>query len=325
MATLTEMIDSLNLSEATLTALRTAEGTTFQAAANEFLSALVNKICYQVLETAKFSNQFADLKKFDIEYGATLENVFVEIPEGYDYNKDNTDPFDTPTPTVQTLYVSINKERQYRARVNKDLIKRAVLSISGMTSLVDLIVTSLGKAADIEDYAATLTMLNNTDCFAGGQVETVDLSALATDAEKYKQITATIVDTATSFTQPIASNNNLGVLNPTAEGDVLLIIRREIYNHINLDYLAGVYNLAKVDLVKRIKVVETFQYDSDDNDIDLIVCDASGFDLHTALNDNGQIYNPANRTFNIFQDRWGVFGFKRWANCKAFKFTLTSN
>ena len=63
--TLQEMITQLDLSEGTLTALATAEGQTFTAAANEFISAIVNKICYQVVETTKFVNPFAKYKKFD--------------------------------------------------------------------------------------------------------------------------------------------------------------------------------------------------------------------------------------------------------------------
>ena len=322
--TLQEMITQLDLSEGTLTALQTAEGQTFTAAANEFLSAIVNKICYQVVETTKFVNPFAKYKKFDIEYGETIENVFVEVPSGYDYNKDATDPFTKQTPSVQTLYLTINFERQYEVTVQADLIRRAVLSKAGFDKLVNTVITSLGKSADLEDYAATLKMLNNTDIMAGGAIQQLDVSALATDEDKAKAICTKMVDVSSSFKQPVSSNNNLGVLNPTLETNILLVVKRDVLNKINLDYLAGIYNLAKVDLIKNIIEVESFQYGSGDSNIDFMVLDEEGFDIHQALRDNGQIYNPKGRYFNHFSDNWKAFGFKRWANCKAFTIKWTA-
>lgn len=326
---LTDMISQLNLSTATLTALRTGEGATFQSAANEFLTALCNKICYQVVESTEFVNPFARFKKFDIEYGDTIENVFVDIPSGYDYNKNATDPFTKVTPTVHTLYAKINFERQYEVTVQADLIRRAVLTQAGLDTLVNKIITSLGKAADVEDYASMLTMLNNTEIMAGSAVGTVDVSGITGDDKKMKEVCKKIVDVASSFTMPNKANNNLQVLNPSLPKNVLLVIKRELLNSINLDYLTGVYNLSKVDLVKNIIVVETFQYNADtttgkNSNIDFMIIDESGFDIHQALRDNGMIYNPKGRYFNHFHDNWKIFGFKRWANCKAFTVKYTA-
>ena len=133
-----------------------------------------------------------------------------------------------------------------------------------------------------------------------------------------------MVDVSSSFQQPVSTNNNLGVLNPTLETNILLVVKRSVLNKINLDFLAGIYNLSKVDLIKNIIEVESFQYGSDDSDIDFMILDEDGFDIHQALRDNGQIYNPKGRYFNHFSDNWKAFGFKRWANCKAFTIKWTA-
>ena len=323
-----QLLEYLELPADTLTNLATAQGTDYQAKSTEFLDALFNKVLYQTVTSMEFTNPFKRYDGFPIQYGDTIENVFVELPKGYKFDKDASDPFTKCNPDVKTLYSSINYEMQYCTTIQDSLLRRACLSEYGMMNLIDTIIGALSKAMNIDEYKATIAMLNNANLYAAG-FQKLEYAQGATDKDKAELITKTIVNTVSSFKLPMTSNNKLGVEQNSSAGDLLLVIKYGLLNSINLDYLTGVYNLSKVDLLKNIVEVDGFQVTKDvsgtptmvGDDIDFIILDTKGFDMHTALQDGGLIYNPKGKYTNHFYNLWKIMSFKYFYNARAFKLT----
>lgn len=316
-----ELVEYLELPDTIIEDLKTAQGSQFQAVSNQFLEPLFNKVIYQAVEQMDFSNPFKKYDSYPVQFGDTIENIFVETPKGYKFNKDATDPFTKVKPTVKTLYATINYEMQYETTIEDSLLRRAVLNRYGFMNLIDSILRSLEQAATNDEYFATIGMLNNENIFAEGFQ---DVKRGTSNEETAKIITEKVVDTMSSFTLPMTSNNKLNVLHTTRDSDVLLIIKYKLLNMINLDYLSGVYNLSKVDLVKNIIVVDSFQVAGEDGslqgeDIDFMVIDTRGFDNHVALQDGGMIYNPKGKYTNHFYNLWKIISFKYFYNARAFK------
>lgn len=327
-----EIVAALGLPADIITRLQTEQGSTFTATANEFISTLINKIVYSKVDRMEFANPFKKYESFPVKYGDTIENIFTELPVGYTFDKDATDPFTKVVPSVKVLYATINYEMQYCTTIQDSLLRRAALSEYGFMNLIESILANMGTAKSVDEYSAVLNMLNNADIYANG-FETVDCSALLSDSEVYKKITQTIVDVATDFTIPCKTNNKLGVLNVTAKNNIVLVIKQSLLNHINLDYLAGVFNLSKVDLIANIIPVRNFRIVSDNSedeqnpsvagtDIDFVILDARGFDIHPALEDSGMIYNPKGKYTNHYTNSWKLISYKYFHNARAFKVTL---
>ena len=158
-----EIVALLGLPDDIIDTLQVAQGDTFSAAANQFLSALVNKICYQKLDRMSFSNPFKKFESFPVRYGDTIENIYVEIPKGYVYDKDATDPFTKSVPNVKALYATINFEMQYPATIQDVLLRRAALNEYGFMQIIEGILASLGTRKDVDEYTATINMLNNKE------------------------------------------------------------------------------------------------------------------------------------------------------------------
>ena len=53
--------------------------------ANEFLSALINRIASVRVKSATFNNAYAQLKKGYLEFGETVEEVFVQIAKAREF------------------------------------------------------------------------------------------------------------------------------------------------------------------------------------------------------------------------------------------------
>lgn len=326
-----QLVKLLGLPKSIITDLQTAQGSEFTAKANEFLSALYNKVLYQTVEAMEFTNPFKKYDGFPINYGDTIENIFVEVPSGYKFNPDATDPFTKAKPTVKALYATINYELQYETTVEDALLRRACLSEYGFMNLIDTILGRLSMGMSLDEYYATICMLNNKNIFANG-FEAVAIPTGTTPEAKAKIITETIVGAVSKFKLPLKNQNKLGVTTVTDPSNVLLIIKDTLYNSINLDYLAGVYNLSKVDLIKNIIIVDSFQTEQKDDttgtitkvgeDIDFMILDTTGFDCHTALQDGGLIYNPKGKYTNHYYNLWKIISFKYFYNARAFKLNV---
>lgn len=331
-----EVVAYLGLPQSILTEIGTAQGEEYKLKSNEFITALMNKLVYQKIEKFDFSNPFAKFDSFPVNYGDTIENVFIEKPLGYKYGTKGTDPFAGNTPSVKTLYATINYQMQYNIKIKDVEMRKAVLNEYGLTQLVSGIVNQLGNAMSIDEYSATIRMLNNPEIFANSTgakgskaFEELDVSSEASISDKYKAITQKIVDVSTDFAYPAPDNNALGVLTATPRERELLIIKQSVLNHINLDYLTGVFNLSKVDLLSRIMGVRSFKtIQTDDNgenptevgdDIDFMILDTRGFDNHVALRDSGMIYNPRELATIHYSNLWKILSFKYYYNAKAYK------
>lgn len=319
-----ELLKFMELPADTVEKLQTAQGSEYTAAANEFLDALYNKVVYQTVADATFTNPFKKYDGFPVNWGDTIENIFVEMPKGYKFNPDATNPFAKAKPSVKALYAAINYELQYKTTIEDSLLRRACLSEYGFMQIIDTILGNLQKSMSMDEYFAQLCMFNNADIYAGG-FETLSVDADA--SVRAKQVTEKIIDVVSDFKLPKDVNNKVGVLNPSRDSDILLVIKKEVYNSINLDYLTGVFNLSKVDLIKNIIVVDGFQtilttegeLVVNGTDLDFIIVDTKGMDNHVCLQDGGLIYNPEGKYTNHYYNLWKIVSFKQFYNARAFK------
>ena len=337
-----EVITLLGLPADIGTQLRTAQGDEFVPIANTFLNALVNKICYQRVESFQFSNPFKKYDGFPVEYGDTIENIFVDSVLGYKFSDGKTAPEGYESPfkragnNVISAYVSINYEMQYEVTIEYKVLKRAVLNQYGFASLADSIINAMVQRRSVDEYMATIIMLNNSSIYANG-FETLDVSDQATDAEKFGKVAKTMVKVAHDMTLPSTSNNKAGVLTVTPEERLLMVCKQELLDDINMDFLAGVFNMNKIDLIKKIVPIRSFMAvvntaDGDDltpgvlgDDIDFILIDTKGFDNHVALQDGGNIHNIRNKYVNHYDNLWKIISFRKDFQARAFKIQYTAD
>lgn len=326
----TQVLSAIGLPADTVDKLLVAQGNTYEAVSNDFLTALVNKICYQKIEHMDFDNPFKKFDSYPVNFGTTIENVFVDTPLGYQYGTDGTDPFKTHDPVVKTLYVSINYKMQYCVSIKRDFIRQCCLNNYGFMDLIKYIIQSINTRRSVDEYMATIIAMNNSDIYAKG-FEEIDVSSKTTNAEKMKEVTTTIGKVLSDMALPSIDNNKQGVLTSTKANHMLCVIKQELMQDINFDYLAGVYNLEKVELKSKFIPVRSFKCvintangdtltpSEKGDDIDFIIVDDRGFDNHIAVEDNASIYNPKQRQTNYYADLWKIISYRTDHQARAFK------
>lgn len=331
-----EVVDYLGLPKEIMEKLGVAQGEEFQAVKNQFLNEIINKICYQVVDKFGWENPFKKYDGFPVNYGDTIENIFVELPKGYEFDKDATNPFGKVKNQIKVSYATINYEMQYKITIEDALLRRAVLNEYGFMNIINAILQSMTTSKNVDEYFATLRSLNNPELYGNSNVDetdpdapvysfnTIEVSTEDTAQVVAKTVTENIVNDYTSMVLPKTTNNAMKVLTASNKENLLLIIRRDILNSINIDFLAGVFNLSKTELLTKIMTVDSFVTKDEDGttygeELAYIILDTRAFDNHVALQDGGLIYNPQGKYTNHFLNLWKIISFKRWYNAVAWK------
>ena len=130
---------------------------------------------------------------------------------------------------------------------------------------------------------------------------------------------------------PSISNNKLGVMNASSLDDLVIVAKASMITKIDFKYLAGLYNMSLTDIKAKVIEIRSFQTvvldetqtpvasSIEGEDIDFVIVDTRGIDIHETLRAEDSIYNPANRATNFFNNLWGVFAFNHAFQARAFK------
>ena len=112
---------------------------------NEFLSALVNRIGRVIITSKMYENPWSMFKKGMLEYGETIEEIFVNIAKPFEFDPAvaESNVFKREIPDVRATFHIMNYQKYYKTTVQNDQLRRAFLSWSGITDLIGKIVDSL--------------------------------------------------------------------------------------------------------------------------------------------------------------------------------------
>lgn len=348
-----EVIALAGVEKTTIEGIMSGESDTYVPAANKFITQLYNKICYQRIENFEgFTNPFLEYDSFEVKYGDTVENVYFDRAIGYKYDPAMTDPFRPQANNAHVLYVKINYQMKYVTTIYKRELQKAVLNEYGFQSIIDKMLANLTIGREVDEYLAQIAFLGTPDIYANHTGAGTELSPYAiaeiddttagfenitTPAELGHAIAKLIIREQHDMALPSTDNNAVGgVLTSTPTSKSLLVIRQKVLDCIDLDYLVGVYNLNKTDLLGRIIPIRDFKVvvntitnprtaseeitsTTAGTDMDFAILDTRGFDNHPCLNESGTITNPEALYTNHFQHKWKIFGYKQWYQAKAWK------
>lgn len=124
------------------------------AFANQFINALVNRIALVLAKSATFNNPYASLKKGYLEFGETVEEIFVQIAKVVDYTpeKGAAREFKRTLPDVKSAFHSMNWRVMYPVTIQDEDLRLALLSDYGVQDLVAKIVDSVYKGAEYDEF-----------------------------------------------------------------------------------------------------------------------------------------------------------------------------
>lgn len=313
------------------------------AFANQFINALVNRIAIVRVQSATFNNPYSILKKGYIEYGETVEDIFVSIAKAVDFNAEKAAKreFQRTIPDVRSAFHVMNWRVMYPVTIQDEDLRQAFLSIEGVQNLIAKIVDAVYTAAEYDEFLLFKYLL--IKAISHGKMYPTSIGA-GTDLSE-----AAVQFRGTSNLLPFMSNDyNEAAVKTNTPKDRQVIFMDAMFNaQFDVSVLASAFNMEKADFMGRLFLIDNWT-DFDNERFDIIRANSDGIEEVTTeelallanvkaviLDDNWfQVYDNNNKFtekyvasglyWNYFYHTWKTVSNSPFANAIVFV-TSTAN
>lgn len=224
------------------------------AMANQFINALVNRIAIVRMQSATFNNPYRILKKGYLEYGETIEDIFVGIAQAVEYSAEKAPAreFKRSLPDVRAAFFVMNFRVMYPVTIQDEDSRQAFLSLNGVKDLIARLVESLYTAAEYDEFLLFKYMI--IKAVAQGKMYPVSIgdgTDLKDGAVQFRGISNLL---------PFMSNayNEAGVRNTTPKGRQIIFMDSMFNARFDVEVLASAFNMDKADFMGRLFLIDSF-------------------------------------------------------------------
>lgn len=230
----------------------------YPALANQFLNALINRIAMVRVKSAVFNNAYRELKKGYLEFGETVEEVFVQIAKAREFSAEKAEARELKRtlPDVRSAFHTMNWRVQYPVTIQDEDLRLAFLSADGVQDLIARIVDSIYTAAEYDEYLLCKYLVLKA-CSHG------KMYPVAIDGDM-KAAAVAFRGTSNKLQFMTDRYNASGVTTTTPKADQIILMDSDYNAAYDVDVLSAAFNMDKADFMGRLFLIDDFT--SFDND-----------------------------------------------------------
>ena len=310
--------------------------TTFQPLANAFLSALVNRIGRVIINSKMYSNPWAGFKRGLLEYGETIEELFVNIVQAQDFDPETAENevFKRKIPDVRSAFHTMNYQKFYKTTVSNDQLRQAFLSFEGISDLIGKITEALYTSANYDEYLVMKYML----CYAMEHGAFRPVTIAQPTATNSNSVVTTLKATSEKLQFLSADYNQAGVYNHTPKGDQYFIMTADFSSIVDVETLARAFNIDKVTLMGHTVIIDQFTFTTSETarlqellgtqytalttsifaDVPCVCVDRDFFMIFDNFQNMTEQYNGEGLYWNYWLHQWKTFSTSPFANAVIF-------
>ena len=223
---------------------------------NEFLSALVNRIGRVLITSKMYSNPWAMFKKGLLEFGETIEEIFVNIAKPFQFDQAvaESEVFKREIPDVRAAFHIMNYQKFYKATISNDQLRQAFLSWEGITDLIAKIVDAMYTGANYDEFLTMKYLLARH--ILDGHMYPVQIPTVST--ENMKTIVSDIKGISNAMEFLSTEYNLTGVATHTPKTDQYMLINSKFDAVMDVEVLASAFNMEKAEFLGRRVLVDSF-------------------------------------------------------------------
>lgn len=244
---------------------------------NEFINALVNRIALVRMQSATFNNPYKHLKKGYLEFGETVEDIFVGIIKAvkYDAEKGASREFKRTLPNVQSVFHLTNWRVMYPITIEKQALRRAFTSADGVTNLITSIIDQVYQSAEYDEYLLFKYLIIKAISHGKVYLQTIDTTNMNNVAVAFRAKSNLLpIDMTGRFNESHVQNN-------TPIDKQCIFMDADFNAKFDVEVLASAFNMNKADFIGKLHLIDDFS--SFDNErFDAIREESTGLEEVTA-------------------------------------------
>lgn len=294
----------------------------FEAQANEFVNALINRIGLVILNNRMASNPLAALKKGRLAVGETIEEVYIDVikAQTYDPRSAQDTLFKRHLPNVLSVFHSVNSELNYPLTISNEQLRKAFLSYDSLDRFIAGLVDSMYKSATLDEFILMKQLISEYG--EGGRFIVEPITAV-TDAATAREAMIKIKAVSDGMTIFNNAMNYAGVWTSTPKEDQYLITTPDFNARMDVDVLAAAFHMDKAEFAGHVIVVDNIG-DLADNGIEAILVDKNWYQVYDYLRTFKTAYNGEGLYWNYFYHVWTVYSLSPFSNAVAFGSTTAT-
>lgn len=303
---------------------------------NQFINALVNRIALVAVKSANFNNPYSILKKGYLEFGETIEEIFVNITKVVDYSseKGESREFKRNLPDVRSAFHVINYKVMYPVTIEDEALKQAFLSIDGVQNLIAKIVDSVYTASYYDEFLLFKYLLIKS-------ITKGSFYPISINSENKNDSAVKFRGTSNKLTFMSSEYNSYGVKTATPKKNQIIFMDAEFNAEYDVDILSAAFNMEKADFMGRLFLIDKWNtFDNDRfsiirsnstgleevtteelaimNDVKAVLVDEEFFQIYDNKNQFTEKYVASGLYWNYFYHVWKTVSYSPFANAVVF-------
>lgn len=310
--------------------------------ANQFLSALMNRIAAVRVKSATFNNAYAQFKKGYLEFGETVEEVFVNICKAREFSAEKAEARELKrsVPDVRTAMHIMNWRVQYPLTIQHRDLERAFLTADGVTDLIARLVGSLSTAAEYDEYLLFKYLIIKG--VNAGAMHRISIPApppgqalnLKNYATEFRAVSNRLPFMSTMY-------NAAGVTTNTNKDAQLIIMDARFNATFDVNVLASAFNMDKANFMGKLMLMDDFTtFDNERFDViransdmieevtaeelermryvKAIILDSEWFQVYDNLQQMSETQVASGLYWNYFLNVWKTVSYSPFSNAVVF-------
>ena len=232
----------------------------YPALANQFLNALVNRIALVQVKSSLYNNPYTRLKKGYLEFGETIEEVFVEIAKAREFSAEKAAAreFKRTLPDVRSAFHTMNWRVQYPVTIQDEDLRMAFLSINGVQDLISKIIDAVYTGAEYDEFLLFKYLM--IKAISHGMMKPVSIG----DGTNMKDAAVAFRATSNNMTFIKTTYNMNGVHTKTDKANQIIFMDSTYNAKYDVNVLASAFNMDKAEFMGSLYLIDDWTtFDND--------------------------------------------------------------
>lgn len=270
---------------------------------NDFARFLVQRIGMSYCRQNKWENPLKEFFKQKLYYGSSVQETCLQWIKGHSYNVDAEDQFKTHYPDGLQAFHQLNHQVNYPISVSRENLRQAFVDDYGLNQLVAAIMQQPMNADEYDIYTEMLSLFKVMD--AHYKLPRHKLSTAPTTKEGCDEMLQALQQISYDITVPSTEFTITEIPVFAKANELVLFIRSSAMAATNVQSLAAAYNLDKVDIQYRLKVIPDKQWPLNDDDY-AILTTSDFFQCYPIEYTTTSQFDPVGLKTNYWLHDWAI-------------------
>lgn len=270
---------------------------------NQFVDALFNQIGSTVVRDITWKNPLAIFKQGFLNFGDTIQEVHADFIKGTLYSADRDyleqDIFGQARGPMYSAFHTINRQEKFKITVNSDILRRAMLSPTGLQEMLSTILSVPASSDEWSEFLAMTSLFREYESTHGFfRVKIPDMNVLTSNKNDTDAALKAMRIYADKMQYPTPAFNAQCVHSFARPENLVLIATPEFKANVDVTSLSAAFNRADAEAPSQIITVPNEALGL--RDISAILTTREFLVIKDTLLANRSVSNPAGLYDNYF-------------------------